>query len=66
MMMLSVAKVKFIKTKVIFGYHAKGVSNQVLSNSDCEIKSYSCSNSSIKMGKNEEVEKNFWVTKTGQ
>ena len=64
--MLSVAKVKFIKTKVIFGYHAKGVSNQVLSNSDCEIKSYSCSNSCIKMGKNEEVEKNFWVTKTGQ
>ena len=45
--MSSVAKAKFIKTK--------GVSSQVSSNSDHEIKTYSCSNSSIKMGKNEKV-----------
>ena len=31
-MMSSVARVKFIKTKVIFRYHNKGVSNQVSSN----------------------------------
>ena len=30
---------------------SKGVSNQVLSNSDHEVKSYSCSNSSTKMEK---------------
>ena len=55
----SVARVKFIKTKVIFRYHAKSVSNQVSSNSDHEIKSYLCSNSSIKIGKNENVGNNF-------
>ena len=37
MMMSSVARVKFIKTKVILRYHTKGVSNQVSSNSDHEI-----------------------------
>ena len=63
--MSSEAWVKFIKTKVSFRYHTKGVSNQVPSNSDNEIKSYSCSNSSTKMEKNGEVEKNFWVTKRG-
>ena len=63
--MSSEAWVKFIKTKVSFRYHTKGVSNQVPSNSDHEIKSYSCSNSSTKMEKNGEVEKNFWVTKRG-
>ena len=41
MMMSSVARVKCIKTKVIFRYHIKGVSDQVSSNSDHEIKSYS-------------------------
>ena len=51
MMMSSVARVKFIKTKVIFRYHAKGVSNQVLSSSDYKIKSYSCSNSTTKIWK---------------
>ena len=52
MMMSSVAKVKFIKTKVIFSYYTKGVSKHVSSNSDHEIKSYYiCSNSSTKMGK---------------
>ena len=50
MMMLSVARVKFLKTKVFFRYHIKGVSKQVSSNSDHEIKSYSCPNSSTKMG----------------
>ena len=57
MMMPSVARVKFIKTKVIFSYHTKGVSDQVSSNSDHEIKSFSCSNSSTKNGKNEIVGK---------
>ena len=53
-MMPSVAKVKFIKTKVIFRYHTKGVSNQVSSNSDNEIKSSSCSN-----GEKRKSEKKF-------
>ena len=64
-MMSSVARVKFIKTKVIFTHHAKGVSDLVSSNSDNGSKSYSCSNSSTKMGKNKEMEKNFWVAKLG-
>ena len=55
MMMSLVARVKFIKTNVIFRNHTKGASNQVSSNSDHEIKSYSCSNSSIKTRKNEKV-----------
>ena len=63
MMMSSVTRVKFIKTKVIFRSHTKVVSTQVSSNSDHEIKSYSCSNSNTKMGKNEKQEKLFWVTK---
>ena len=57
MMMSSVARVKFIKTKVIFRYHTRGVSNS--SNSGHEIKSYSCSNCTTKMGKNEKVGENF-------
>ena len=61
----SVARGKFIKTKVIFSYYTKSVSNQISSNSDHEVKSYSCSNSSTKMGKNEKLEKIFWVTKRG-
>ena len=65
MMMSSVARVKFIKTKVIFRYHTKGLSNQVSSNSDHEIKSYSCSNFSTKIGKTEKVRKIFWITKRG-
>ena len=39
MMMSSVARIKFIKRKVIFRYHTKGVSNQVSSKSDNKIKS---------------------------
>ena len=38
MMMLSVTRVKFIKTNAIFRNHSKAVSNQVSSNSDHEIK----------------------------
>ena len=57
MIMSSVASVKFIKTKVIFRYHTKGVSKQVSSSSDHEIKSYSCLNSSTKVRKNEKKEK---------
>ena len=62
-MLPSLARVKFIKTKVIFRYHTKGVSNQVSSNWDHAIKSYSCSNVSTKMRKNETMGKIFWVTK---
>ena len=50
MIISSVARVKFIKNKVIFRYHTKGVSNQASSNSVREIKSYSFSISSTKMG----------------
>ena len=57
MIISSVARVKFIKTKVIFRYHTKGVSNQVSSYSDHEIKSYSCSDSSTKVGKTTKWEK---------
>ena len=57
--------VKFIKTKVIFSYHTKGILNQVLSSSDHEIKSYLCSNSSAKMGKTENAGKIFQVKKCG-
>ena len=63
--MSSVVRVKFIKTKVIFSYHTKGVSNQVSSNLDHEIKSYSCSNSSTKIGKTKRWEKIVCVTKPG-
>ena len=55
--MSSMARVKFIKTRVIFRYHTKGVSDQVSSNSDHEIKSYSRSNSITKMVKNEKGQK---------
>ena len=65
MIVPSVARVKFIKTNVIFKYHTKGVSNQVLSSSDHEIKSYSCSNSSTKLRKNGKVGKILWITKRG-
>ena len=65
-MMSSVARVKFIKTKVIFRYYAKGVSNQVSSISDLEIKSYWCSKSSTKMGKTKKLEKISSVRKRGK
>ena len=65
MMMSSVARVKVIKTKVIFRNHTKGVSNQASSNLDHEIKTYSCSNSSIKTRKNEKVGKFFFGLHNG-
>ena len=65
MMMSSVARVKFIKTKVIFRCHTKGVSNQVSPNLDHQIESYLCSNYNTKMGKNEKKEKIFWITIRG-
>ena len=65
MMMPSMARVKFTKTKFIFRYNIKDVPNQVSSNLDHKSKSYSCLNFSTKMGKNEKVGKNFWVTKLG-
>ena len=57
MMMSSVAKVKFIKTKLILRYHIKSVSNQVSSNSDHKAITFSCSNSSTKVGRNEKVKR---------
>ena len=48
MMIPSVARVKFIKTKFIFRYHTEAVSNQISSNSDYEIKSCSCQASDTK------------------
>ena len=65
-MMPSVAMVKFIKTKVIFGYHGKDVPNKGSSNSDYKIKSYSSSNSSTKMGKTKKWEKKILSYVTGQ
>ena len=59
MIMSSVARVKFIKTKVIFRYHTKGVSNQVWPNPVHEIKSFSFLNSTTEMVKNEKVGKNI-------
>ena len=59
MIMSSVAKIKFIQIIVIFRYYTKGVSNQVSSNSDDEIKSFSCSNSSIKIEKKRKSGKRF-------
>ena len=59
------AKVKFIKTKAIFTSHTRGVSNEVLSNQDQKIKSYSCSKwekagkKHYQNGKNEKVGKNI-------
>ena len=59
------AKVKFIKTKAIFTSHTRGVSNEVLSNQDQKIKSYSCSKwekagqNQYQNGKKEKVGKNI-------
>ena len=64
MMMPSVAWVKFIKTKVIFRNHTKGVWNQVSSKSDHEIKSYVQIPGS-KWEKTKKWEKIFWVTQIG-
>ena len=56
MIMSSVARVKFIKTKSFLVIIPK-----CLKYSDHEIKSYSCSNS-----KNEKVGKIFWITNQGK
>ena len=66
MMMSLVASDEFIKTKVIFKYYTKCVSSQVSSDSDHEIKMYSCSNSSTKIRKNEKEETFFLGYKTRQ
>ena len=58
--MSSVAKVKFIKTKVIFRYHTKGVSNQVSSNLDHEIKSLFMFKFSYQNAKKLKSGKNFF------
>ena len=51
MMMSSVARINFIKTKAGFSYHTKGISNQASSNPDRE--------------KTKKCEKTFWVRKRG-
>ena len=64
MMTQPMASVKFIKAKVIFSYHTKGVSNQVLSYSDHEVKFFF----QIPVSKWEKTKKwnsVFWVTKRG-
>ena len=66
MIMSSVARVEFIKTKVIFMYHTKDVSNQVHYNSDHEIKSYSCSNSTTKMGKKKRFQIRAGISNRGK
>ena len=56
-----------LKPRSFFSDHSKGVSNQLLSNSDHEVKSYTCSNSSTKMGKKRKIEKKKILGyKTGQ
>ena len=64
--MSSVARIKFMKVMVSFKHRTKGVSKQVSSNADHEIKSYSCSNCSTKMGKKRKVGKNILGYKTRQ
>ena len=49
MMTSSVARIEFIKIKVIFSYH----------NKNHKVKKYSCSNSSIKMRKTKKWKKNY-------
>ena len=64
MMTQPMASIKFIKAKVIFSYHTKGVSNQVLSNSDHDVKFFF----QIPVSKWEKTKKCnsvFWVTKRG-
>ena len=56
-MMLSVASANL--NKVILTYHTKDVLNQVSFNLDHEIKRYSSSNSSIKIGINKKGKKLF-------
>ena len=63
MMKSAVARVKYIKTDFNLRYHTQGVSNQVSSNSDHKIKSYSYSNSSAKIGITKIWEKIFCATK---
>ena len=59
MMMSSVAKVKLLKPRSFLGIIPKASQSKFHQNSDHEIKSYSGSNPSIKMRKNEKVGKKF-------
>ena len=61
MMILSVAKVKFIKPKLFLAIIPK--TSQTKFNKIREAKSYFCSNSSTKMRKNKKEGNFFWVTK---
>ena len=63
MMMSSQARVKFIKSKVIFRYHTKSVSSFIKVGS-LNQKLFMF-NFHYKKGKNKKVGKNFWVIKRG-
>ena len=63
--MSSVARVKFCKTKIIFRYHTKGISNQVSSNSATKSKVIHIQIPLPKWEKTKKWENVFWVTKRG-
>ena len=65
MMISSVARFRFIKTKVFLGTITE-VSQTKFHHITVTKSNYSSLNSSTKMGKNEKVGKNFWITKRGK
>ena len=65
MMISSVARFRFIKTKVFLGTITE-VSQTKFHHITVTKSNYSSVNSSTKMGKNEKVGKNFWITKRGK
>ena len=64
-MISSVARFRFIKTKVFLGTITE-VSQTKFHHITVTKSNYSSLNSSTKMGKNEKVGKNFWITKRGK
>ena len=65
MMISSVARFRFIKTKVFLGTITE-VSQTKFHHITVTKSNYLSLNSSTKMGKNEKVGKNFWITKRGK
>ena len=65
MMISSVARFRFIKTKVFLGTITE-LSQTKFHHITVTKSNYSSLNSSTKMGKNEKVGKNFWITKRGK
>ena len=64
-MISSVARFRFIKTKVFLGTITE-VSQTKFHHITVTKSNYSSLNSSTKMGKNEKVGKNFWIAKRGK